>query len=142
MNRFWIILFSILLISCANKTKHENKKHQDTKPVANTTINFTEEIHNFGSLKSGEIVVYTFEFTNTGQHDYYIRKTECDCGCISTNFAKDAVKPGEKGRIEVEFDSSGMIGREFKTIDIYGNSAELKHLAIFAEVKNELLNIE
>jgi hypothetical protein len=52
------------------------------------------------------------------------------------------VKPGEKGWIAIEFDTSGLTGREYKTIEIRGNSNELKHLAIFATVKNEIIEIE
>ena len=99
-------------------------------------------MHNFGSLTAGEIVVYTFKFTNTGNANYLIDKTYSDCGCVKTSYTKEGIKPGKTGIIELEFDSSGMVGKEFKTIEIHGNSKELKHLAIFAEVKNEILKIK
>ena len=65
-----------------------------------------------------------------------------DCACINASFKQEAIKPGKQGRIEVEFNSAGTAGREYKTIEIYGNSKELKHLAIFAEVNNEIIDIK
>jgi len=140
MNKIFGVIFLVVLFSCtSNSTQKETTSVQTT---ANTTIEFTNDTHNFGTLEAGEIVVYTFEFTNTGNFDDRIEDLDCTCGCVNTSFSKEPVKPGEKGRIEVEFDSAGLAGREYKTIDVHGNSNELKHLAIFAEVKNELLDIK
>lgn len=107
-----------------------------------TTVSFDQDVYDFGTLKAGEIVVCTFTFTNTGKADYLIGNIETECGCLSVQFPQKAIKPGETGNIEIEFDSSGMVGREYKTIEINGNSKELKHLAIFAKVENELLEIK
>jgi hypothetical protein len=43
---------------------------------------------------------------------------------------------------EVEFNSSGLFGKQLKTIEIQSNSKEPKHLIIFAGVENELIEIE
>ncbi len=133
------IIFVVLLSCSGNSSQNSN---QDTKPTGITSVQFEKNTHNFGALKAGEIVVYTFEFSNTGNHDFKIDNIECDCGCVQTNFVKEAIKPGNTGWIEVEFDSSGLAGREYKTIEVHGNSNELKHLAIFAEVENELLDFK
>ena len=137
------VLFFILfagLAACTNSA--EKRKQALTTETQNTSIRFAEVQHNFGSLQAGEIVLYTFEFTNTGTHDYRISSVESDCGCTQIRHIETPVKPTEKGWIEVELDTSGLVGRELKTIEVLGNSNELKHLAIFAEVKNELLDIK
>jgi len=136
-------LFFILLAvfsACTNNAEKSDGTEKTEVPA--TSIRFAENQHNFGSLNAGEIVLYTFEFTNTGTHDYQISSVESDCGCTQIRHVKNAVKPGEKGWIEVEFDTSGLVGRELKTIEVRGNSNELKHLAIFAKVNNELLDIK
>lgn len=135
-----IIVVAILLCSCGNKSQRGNK--QIILPEEKTSIEFKEKAHNFGQLIAGEIVIHSFEFTNTGEYDYWIENVVADCACIHTRFKKELVKPGEKGRIEVEFNSAGTAGKEYKTIEIYGNSKELKHIAIFAEVKNEIIDIK
>ena len=142
MQKLLIISSFLLLISCSNRAKQNRQEQQQNAVTEKTTVRFAKTTHNFGTLSAGEIVLFTFEFTNTGEHNYQISAIESDCGCISTNHIREVVKPGEKGWIEVEFDTSGLVGREYKTIEIHGNSNELKHLAIFAEVKNELLDIK
>lgn len=140
MKNFCALISVVFLFSCSGNKVHEKTEKQ--VPTANTTIKFSEDSHNFGKLNAGEIAVYTFEFTNTGTNDFLISGVDCTCGCVVSKYIEDAVKPGDKGWIEVEFDSSGLAGREYKSIDVHGNSDELKHLAIFAEVENELLNIK
>ena len=142
MARITILLSFLFLLSCSNSAKKSVHVKNCEMLSQTTSIEFSEINHNFGSLQAGEIVLYTFEFTNTGEHDYRINKVESDCGCVSVRFTENNVKPGQKGWIEVELDTSGLVGREYKTIEVHGNSAELKHLAIFAEVKNELLEIK
>ena len=139
MYKNYIVFILLVIISCNQKPKEISIQKKSTTPLQKTEINFTEEMHNFGKLISGEIVIHTFEFTNSGDHDFILEKVNSDCGCIKTNFKKNPIKPGQTGLIEIEFDSSGMFGKQFKTLEVYGNCKELKHLAIFAEVKNEMI---
>ncbi|WP_167618390.1 DUF1573 domain-containing protein [Maribellus sediminis] len=142
MNRVFVSILLFLTVACTGKSPQEKSAQKVETPLQNTSIEFTELSHGFGELKAGEIVLHTFEFENTGSHDFVIESIETDCGCVHTNHIQERVKPGEKGWIEVELDTSGLVGREYKTIEIHGNSKELKHLAIFATVKNELLDIK
>lgn len=132
-----VIIILALIVACTPK----NKKQPTEKPAGLTTVSFEEEMHNFGQLQAGEIVVYTFVFANTGENIFTIENTETDCGCVQVKVPETTINPGEKGRIEVEFDSSGLIGRQLKTIEIQANSKEPKQLVIFAEVKNEQIEI-
>jgi hypothetical protein len=138
------ILFIFLLYSCGirseNKSPETRTKNQpETNRI--TEFEFSKEMHNFGTLQSGEIAVVTFEFKNTGNTALIIGHIESDCGCVKADFPKEPVSPGKTGIIKVEFDSSGLWGKQFKTIEIYANSKESKQLAIFAEVKNEQIEI-
>lgn len=137
MKSYFAILILALLVSCGPKKTNP----QGEKSAGITTISFEEEMHNFGQLQAGEMVVYTFVFSNTGDNNLIIEKTESDCGCVQVNVPENTIKPGEKGRIEVEFDSSGLMGRQLKTIEIRANCKEPKQLVIFAEIKNEHFEI-
>ena len=144
MNKFLFLIFVVALISCLNKKANQEKTKNgiEEKSTAITEITFNEEIHDFGALTSGEIVVSTFVFTNSGKYNLIIAEVKSDCGCVQVDFTKKPVKPGKTGLIEVEFDSSGMFGKQFKSIEIHANCKEPKHLAIFAAVKNENLEIK
>jgi len=141
MRRFTLFIFAIILFSCTQKADKRSDVTSSAEP-GNTEIAFSESSHDFGKLEAGEIVLYSFVFTNKGPNDYLIKELHSDCGCVKTNFPEQPVKPGETGLIEVELDTSGLVGKEYKTIELLGNTKELKHLAIFAEVKNELLDIK
>ena len=142
MHRIFVSILLILTLACTTKSPQKEELQKVEARPENTTIEITELAHGFGELQAGEIVLHTFEFVNTGNHDFLIESIESDCGCVHTNYIQERVKPGEKGWIEVELDTSGLVGREYKTIEIHGNSKDLKHLAIFATVKNELLEIK
>lgn len=133
------VILILIMFACSGKQTRQQEKSAKLSP---TTIEFAADSHNFGTLEAGEIVVYSFEFTNTGNSDYRIESVDCTCGCVQAHFSNETIKPGGKGSIEIEFDTAGLAGREYKTIDVHGNSNELKHLAIFAEVNNELLDIK
>jgi hypothetical protein len=135
-----LIVLVLGLFSCVeNKPKIIIEAKSETKSSAQfPKIDFDEEIHDFGLIKAGEILSYSFQFTNRGETDLIINTVETDCGCIEATIAKSTVPPGEKGIIEVKFNSAGLFGKELKTVEIQSNSKEPKHLIIFAEVENEL----
>ncbi|QGY45440.1 DUF1573 domain-containing protein [Maribellus comscasis] len=141
MKNMLLTLLVAFLFSCGNRNEQKSKATQQETNVI-TEFEFSKEMHNFGSLQAGEIVVFTFEFKNSGENNLLIQKVETDCGCMRAEFSKENVLPGESGIIEVEFDSSGLWGKQFKTIEVYANTKKPKQLAIFAEVLNEEIEIK
>ena len=137
MNRVLFIFLTVLL-SCQN-----GKKEKDSgmnRPVTRyTAFEFTEEVHDFGVIDAGEIVVYAFEMKNTGNAEFTVEQALADCGCISVRHTEQVIKPGDAGWIEVEFNSSGLYGKQLKSIEIYVGTTEPKYLTIFADVRNKQL---
>jgi len=145
MIKFLSIFLLFTLLACQGKNSgNTQKKNKPAEKETNgiTKFEFNEEMHNFGLLQSGEIIVYTFVFTNTGDKELKIDDVVTDCGCVHAEFLKEPVPPGKTGLIEVEFDSSGLFGRQFKTIEVHANTKKPKQLAIFAEVQNKHLEIK
>ena len=141
MRKSDLIVFMILIIACNSSNSKSQIQKKNDAVEKTTEFSFDSEMHNFGKIKSGEIVIYSFVFTNTGKYNLSVKDVKIDCGCIKANFAKKPVKPGEKGLIEVEFDTSGLFGNQFKSIIVEANVPEPKQLAIFAQVNNEQLKI-
>lgn len=85
-------------------------------------IKFEEELFDFGDITQGEKVEHVFMFTNTGEADLIITSAKGSCGCTVPEWPKKPIKPGEKGEINVVFNSEGKKGRQHKKITIVANT--------------------
>lgn len=94
-----------------------------------TKISFEETHFDFGKIKEGAKVRHTFTFTNTGDNPLLIADAIASCGCTVPSFSKNPVAPGEKGTIEVEFNSANREGANHKNIVIVSN-AERERVSI------------
>ena len=63
--------------------------------LAEMTFESTE--YDFGSVNEGEVVDYTFKFTNTGKTPLLISKATASCGCTVPLWPKDQNPAGETG---------------------------------------------
>ena len=138
MKRIVFILLITSLIACNHK-RENTESRSESGP---TEVQMDETNHDFGIVKAGEIVVFDFALVNTGTRNLVIKNTEVDCGCVQVHVVKENIKPGEKGNIEVEFDSRGLFGKQLKTIDLDWNCKEPKQLVIFATVENDDIEIK
>ena len=139
-----IFLFtSLILISCnesaSSKIKSDNQNK--TKVQQNyAEITFDRIFHDFGTINEGEIAKTVFSFTNTGENDLYIVDAIGSCGCTVPKYPKNiAIKPGESGEIEVNFDSNGRINLQQKMVKITANTTsggQLLQIQAFVEPKN------
>lgn len=120
------------------KTDKTSVKSTETK-VGSPEFTFVEEEHDFGLLVDGEKVAYSFVFTNTGDAPLIISNAKGSCGCTVPNWPKDPIAPGEKGAIDVSFNSSGRKGIQNKAVTLTANTnPNRKVIKIKAEIKTEL----
>jgi hypothetical protein len=85
-------------------------------------IVFEQTKHDFGIMMQGEKLSYTFKFTNTGGSDLIISSVSSSCGCTIADWTKPPVKPGEKGKVEVVFNSAGKTSSQSKTVKVLSNA--------------------
>ncbi len=85
-------------------------------------ISFDTTRYDFGKIKQGDVVNYTFKFKNTGTGPLLIRKVKTSCGCTTTFYSRDTIPPGGEGEIRVKFNSAHKIGRQVKVITVITNS--------------------
>lgn len=143
MSRFTIFIYISVLLSlagCHNQPGQKNSIPKDTTTVQQkgpAKFEFHDEIHNFGTLKAGEVVSFSFRFENAGGKPLIISKIDNECGCLEILYPKKPVQPGEKSTIEVIFNSDGEWGNQFKTIEIETHSGLKKKIAVTAHVLNE-----
>ncbi|NJN27670.1 MAG: DUF1573 domain-containing protein [Cyclobacteriaceae bacterium] len=143
---FTIAVSMVLVFACTSKKQEnnikslerriaelENKSNTTTQnesagsdeesnmsEYAQMTFEMTE--YDFGSVKEGDIVDYTFKFTNTGENMLVISKATATCGCTVPEWPKEPIKPGESGEIRVKFDSKGRKDLQTKYVNINANT--------------------
>jgi hypothetical protein len=138
MRKTVFIFAFISLISCNNRTvRSDSQSVSENSPAAVPKLEFTEEIHNFGRLKAGEIAVYNFVFINSREKVLEIKNIETGCTCVSVESPAGIIKPGEKGVLKVIFDTSGLYGTQFQAFRITTMDGIKVDLAVTAEVINE-----
>lgn len=99
-------------------------------------ITFVTESHDFGRLKAGENISYSFKFTNTGDADLVISGCDASCGCTIADYPRERIAPGESGYITVSFKSAGLSGMQIKEVTVAANTQPaLTKLRIMAEVR-------
>lgn len=109
-----LLLAAAVLTACNNNAKETGSDQASTLDSASGSaqglypvITFEKESHNFGNIEEGEVVEYSFKFTNTGNKDLLITRAEASCGCTVPEWPKEPVKPGESAYMKVKFDSRG-----------------------------------
>ena len=152
-NIFLPIIAILLFASCQDMAKKVDDSKLSTdlvktdktsvkspeKKVGSPEFTFVEEEHDFGLLVDGEKVAYSFVFTNTGDAPLIISNAKGSCGCTAPNWPKDPIAPGEKGAIDVSFNSSGRKGIQNKAVTLTANTnPNRKVIKIKAEIKTEL----
>jgi hypothetical protein len=152
-NIFLLITAIVVFSSCQDMAKKvddsklstdlvKNGKTSVTNPdskVGSAEFTFVEEEHDLGLLVDGEKVAYSFVFTNTGDAPLIISNAKGSCGCTVPNWPKDPIAPGEKGSIDVSFNSSGRKGIQNKAVTLTANTnPNRKIIKIKAEIKTEL----
>ncbi len=78
---------------------------------AQPTAALDENTFTFGPVPEGRIVTHTFFIENRGNSPLLIKNAKATCSCTAVDFDTD-VPAGERGRIDVRFDSHGYGGRQ------------------------------
>lgn len=101
-------------------------------PVLTFTADTT---HDFGTIREGEVVEFSFAFRNTGKAPLLVTGASASCGCTVPDYPREPMEPGKEGSIKVSFNSQGKPGHQEKTVSISSNTARgNQFLKIIAEV--------
>jgi hypothetical protein len=148
MIKRYFILFTLAactgLVACQNHTPATAVKASAAadpdKKKSQGKLEFTKEMHNFGTVKEGETVAYSFQFKNNGATPFRLTKVEPTCGCLTVQYNKDEIGNQAASAIEVIFHSEGEWGNQIKTVNIETSNGETKTLTIGAFVENKNFN--
>jgi hypothetical protein len=82
---------------------------------------FVKETIDYGNIAQNSNGVRVFEFTNIGKTPLVITRVQASCGCTVPKKPENPILPGEKGKIEVSYNTKKP-GRFSKTITIFSNA--------------------
>ncbi|MEL0300624.1 MAG: DUF1573 domain-containing protein [Flavobacteriaceae bacterium] len=94
-----------------------NTQAQTTGPA----IKFTSQVVDYGEIERGSDGIRVFEFVNSGDQPLVISKVYSSCGCTIPKKPEAPIAPGEKGEIQVKYDTN-RVGPIRKTITVNSNA--------------------
>lgn len=106
----------------ADSMAHVTAQSEEERLKTVTSIKFDKEVYDFGTCTEGDKVKKTIEFTNTGKLPLLIEQAYGSCGCTVPTYDKEPVQPGQRGKIEVEFNSEHKVGANTKSVMIQANT--------------------
>ncbi|MCS7074947.1 MAG: DUF1573 domain-containing protein, partial [Bacteroidia bacterium] len=86
-------------------------------------IKFQTTEHDFGTISEGTQAKFTFSFENISKESVKLQKVQASCGCTTPSYTQEAVAPGQKGSIEVNYNSEGRPGPFDKSITVVYDTA-------------------
>ena len=95
---------------------------QSVRPV----MVFDSVSHNFGDVpRKGGDLVKEFRFVNKGDAPLVIKKITKSCSCISVNYSRKPVMPGQEATIKVKYEPHKVEPGTFhKVVQIYTNESK------------------
>lgn len=133
MKKTALYFLSLLLITSLVACNSEPKSNNVSVEVPLTAdgkvdesklpkFEFSSESYDFGKIKQGEKVKFSFKFKNTGATPLIISSASASCGCTVPSYPEDPIAPGAEAVIDVEFDSNGKLGMQTKTVTLVANT--------------------
>ncbi len=108
-----IVLFVATLFAVSIQAQNKKAK-----------ITFDSDVVDYGEVQYGSDGVRKFTFTNTGNDVLIVARVYSTCGCTIAKKPENPIQPGEKGEIEVKYDTKRP-GPIRKTITVYSNASEV-----------------
>ncbi|MCF8380446.1 MAG: DUF1573 domain-containing protein [Bacteroidales bacterium] len=133
-NIILLFVFIIFTFSC-----NTNKNEESTETVAEISFEYTQ--YDFGDIAYDSDGRCYFEFTNTSRkNDLIIHNVRSSCGCTRPEWPEEPVKPGEKGKIGISYNTK-LAGNFNKNITVYSNT-ENSPLKLFIKGNVAPMNVE
>jgi hypothetical protein len=71
-------------------------------------IKVNQEKHDFGKIKQGMPVTYSFEIKNITGKALVVENTWASCGCTTPDKITEPIQPGATVKLKVQYNAAGM----------------------------------
>jgi Protein of unknown function (DUF1573) len=94
-----------------------------TAAAKGANIKFDQLTIDYGTILQNSEPLRKFHFTNTGNEPLIIKSAKGSCGCTVPTYPKEPIMPGQKGVIEVRYDTN-RLGDFMKNVTLTSNALE------------------
>lgn len=108
------------------------------QPKADDVAKFNTEKHDFGKIKVGTPVTYSFEIKNIGDKPIVVQSATASCGCTVPEKPVDPIMPGATAKLKVQYNAAA--ASPF-TKDVYVTFAGIDQPKI-VQITGEVLSAE
>lgn len=106
-----------------------------TQDSSYAEMKFDREVYDFGATQSGQILTYTFHFTNTGTELLQISDIIPSSDAINATCTKMELQAGESAEISITLDTSMLKGLVHQSVVIHSNiKGKTKEISVTTEV--------
>ena len=108
------------------------------QPKADDIAKFNTEKHDFGKIKAGTPVTYSFEIKNITDKPIVVENSTASCGCTTPGKIDDPIMPGATAMLKVQYNAAAV--SPF-TKDIYVTFAGIAQPKV-VQITGEVLSAE
>lgn len=76
------------------------------QPSPNDVMKVNTEKHDFGKIKQGTPVTYTFELKNTSSKPLVVENSYASCGCTTPEKIVEPILPGATAKLKVQYNAA------------------------------------
>lgn len=125
MKKFALICLFATMAFMANAQKPETTD----VPEHGAKIRFEEMEHQYGTIQKGGNGDCQFIFWNDGDEPLILQSVKASCGCTTPKYTQKPVMPGEKGVIDVHYNTNN-VGGFSKTVTVTSNAVNNQRVVL------------
>lgn len=133
MKKFFLLS---LLVSMALTVLNAQEVKPQEPPMDGPKVTFTEQEHDYGTVKKGGDGNCEFVFTNEGNEPLILSNVKASCGCTTPSWTKEPIMPGKTGTIKVRYNTNN-IGKFNKTVTVTSNAINSPRVVL--KIKGEVV---
>lgn len=119
MKKFALICMFAALAFAVSAQDAEKKE----VPTNGAKIRFEQMEHQYGTIQKGSNGDCQFVFWNDGNEPLILQNVKASCGCTTPKYTQKPVMPGEKGVIDVHYNTNN-VGGFSKTVTVTSNAVD------------------
>ncbi len=140
-----LLLLALICFSCQNKNlspeyisvKPRIETFTSKKPTLerkDDSVVFRSKIMNLGSCRKDTTIILSYKLLNQSKRPVLIKVINGSCGCLTFDYKKNEIFPGEESSINVTFKSGSIEGFFKKEVYVHLTTGRMVTLCFYVSV--------